>query len=175
MKKTLFAIALAMIATVGSAQVFVGGGLGLSSSKYTDAEHSSTSFNLSPEAGYVLDDVWSFGLPISLDFSKTASAKAWDREGTTTWNIAPYARYTFFKSGIVSCFVDGILGFSGVTDSDTNVSLAVAPGIAVSVTDNINLVTRLGSLGWNNQYGNGSYIGLNANATISSLAVYYTF
>ena len=139
MKKTLFAIALAMIATAGSAQVFVGGGLGLSSSKYKDADHSSTSFNLSPEAGYVLDDVWSFGLPISLDFSKTATDKAWDREGTTTWSIAPYARYTFFKSGIISCFVDGILGFSGVTDSDTNVSLAVAPGIAVSVTDNISL------------------------------------
>ena len=175
MKKTLFAIALAMTTMAINAQVFVGGGFGFSSSKYEGSDYSSTTFSFSPEVGYVLDDVWSFGLPIGLSTSKTASEKAYDLEGDTSWSIAPYARYTFFKSGNLSVFVDGILGLSGMNDSDTNVSLSVAPGVAYGFTDNICMVTRLGSLGWNNQYGNGSYFGLNANASIGSVALYYTF
>ncbi len=174
MKKTLFAIALAMTTMVSSAQVFVGGGLGFSSSKYEGADHSSTGFNFSPEVGYVLDEVWSFGLPIGIGFERTASEKAYDLEGDTSWSIAPYARYTFFRSGNLSVFVDGILGLAG-TNGDTNVSLSVAPGVAYGFTENICVVTRLGSLGWNNQYGSGSYFGLNADASIGSVALYYTF
>ena len=174
MKKTLFAIALAMTAMVSSAQVFVGGGLGFSSSKYEGSDYSSTSFNFSPEVGYVLDDVWSFGLPISIATERTALDKALEEEGESAWSIAPYARYTFFRSGSLSVFVDGILGLSGA-DDDSNVSLSVAPGVAYGFTENISVVTRLGSLGWNNQYGNGSYFGLNADASIGSVALYYTF
>ena len=175
MKKTLLAVAFALFAMASNAQVFVGGGLGFSSAKHEDAKHSSTTFSFSPEVGYVLSETLSIGLPISINTSKTAYQKAWDQEGTTSWSVAPYARYTFFNSGILSCFVDGVLGFSGVQDDDTTVSLAVCPGVAVSVADNVSVVTRLGSLGWNNQGGDGSYFGLNADTSISSVSLYYTF
>lgn len=175
MKKTLLATAFALFATAINAQVFVGGGLGFSSSKQEDAKYSNTTFSFTPEVGYVLGDSWSIGLPISINTSKSAIEKALDREGTTSWSVAPYARYTFFSSGVLSCFVDGVLGFSGEKDDDTTVSLAVCPGVAVSVADNVSVVTRLGSLGWDNRGGDGSYFGLNADTSISSVSLYYTF
>ena len=175
MKKSLLAIAFAMVAMVGSAQVFVGGSLGFGSTKAEGAKYGTTNFGLNPEVGYVLNDSWCIGLPIGVDYTKTAAQKLIDADGTTTWNVAPYARYTFYKAGILSCFVDGVLGFNGMQGGDTNVAVYVAPGVALSVTDNISLVSRLGSLGWNNQHGHGNSFGLNANASITSVGVYYTF
>ena len=172
-----------MVAMVSSAQVFVGGSLGFESVKDKNAEHSTTAFNFSPEVGYVINDAWCVGLPVGIGFAKTAAEKAINAKGTTTWSVEPYGRWTFFKSGVLSLFVDGVLGFSGATGSlgygefqtGTNVAIFVAPGVALSITDNISLVSRLGSLGWNNQFGNGSYFGLAADASIGSVGVYYTF
>ncbi len=174
MKKSFLAVAFAMVAMVSSAQIYVGGSLGFSSNKYEDAKYGTSNFGLNPEVGFVLNESWSFGLPVGIDFTKTAADKAAKQKGSTEWSVTPYARYTIFNSGILSLFVDGILGFKGRNDN-TNVAISVAPGIALSVTENISLVSRIGSLGWNNQYGNGNYFGFNAGTTISEVGVYYTF
>lgn len=174
MKKSLLAVAFAMVAMASSAQIYVGGMLGFSADKAENAKYGTTDFNLNPEVGYVLNESWSIGLPINIGFEKTAYDKLLKKDGTTTWSVAPYARYTFYKNGILSLFADGILGFNG-KDDDTNVALSVAPGIALSIAENISLVSRIGSLGWNNQYGNGSYFGLNASSTLGDISLYYTF
>ncbi|MBR3983919.1 MAG: hypothetical protein IKJ92_03045 [Bacteroidaceae bacterium] len=62
-----------------------------------------------------------------------------------------------------------------VQGGDTNIAVYVAPGVALSVTENVSLVSRIGSIGWNNNYGHGNHFGLNANASVASVGVYYTF
>ncbi|MBQ7967739.1 MAG: hypothetical protein IJ290_07490 [Bacteroidaceae bacterium] len=181
MKKSLLVVAFAMVAMVSSAQVFVGGALGFNSDKQKDLEYGTTNFYISPEVGYVLSDSWCIGLPISIEFTKTAAQKVLDTKGTTTWSVSPYARWTFYKNGIFSCFLDGVLGFDGVQGGDTNIAVYVAPGVALSVTENVSLVSRIGSIGWTNvvevnglRY-RGNHFGLNANASVASVGVYYTF
>lgn len=173
MKKSLLAIAFAMVAMVSSAQVYVGGSLNLTSKSGDNS--STTNFTIAPEVGYVYSDNISFGA--SFDYTST-SAKAEflgteTKTSSFTWNFQPYVRYTFFNAGILSCFVDGVVELSGVKDSDTNFGIHACPGIALNVTDNVSLVSRLGKIGWSN--ANNSTITVNANASIASVGVYYTF
>ena len=173
MKKSFLAIAFAMVAMVGSAQVYVGGSLGLN---VKSGENSSTTnFNIAPEVGYVLNESLAFGA--SFDYAsasgKTETLLGSDvKSSTFSWDFKPYVRYTFYNAGVFSCFVDGVLNLSGVKDGDdTAVGFNVCPGVAVSVTDNISVVSRVVSLGWNNFDSKVFGFG----ASVASVGVYYTF
>ena len=174
MKKSLLAIAFAMVAMVGSAQVYVGGSLGFDFAGKDNT--SATEFGIYPEVGYVLNENFSFGAAFGFG---AASAKAEilgvdTKTSTNNWNVTPYARYTFFNSGILSCFVDGVIAISGAKDSDATFGIFAKPGSALSVTENISLVSHLGSLGWSNANSVNNF-GLNADASIAKVGVYYTF
>lgn len=60
MKKLFLSLIVAVCSLAASAQVYVGGQVGLW--RNTDANH--TSFNLAPELGYKLSDQWDLGLSI---------------------------------------------------------------------------------------------------------------
>lgn len=173
MRKTLFAVAFAMVAMVSSAQVYVGGALGLKST--SDDNRNASSFTFAPEVGYVLSENVSFGASFNYtsNSTKTEILDAEVKTNTYTWNFNPYVRYTFFNAGILSCFVDGVVSLSGVKDDDNNFGIYAKPGIALSVTENVSLVSHLGALGWSN--ANNSTFVLNADASIASVGVYYTF
>ena len=67
MKKSLLAIAFAMVAMVGSAQVYVGGSLDLDLTGNKTA--SASNFSLSPEVGYELNENLSIGAALSFSTS----------------------------------------------------------------------------------------------------------
>lgn len=174
MKKSLLAIAFAMVAMVGSAQIYVGGSLGLD---FSGKDNSSrTGFGIYPEVGYVLNENLSFGAAFGFGTTSTKSeiAGVETKSSSNNWNFTPYARYTFFNSGIFSCFVDGVIAISGAKNSDATFGIFAKPGIALSVTENISLVSHLGSLGWSNANSVNNFV-LNADASIAKVGVYYTF
>lgn len=168
--------------TIGaSAQWYTGGSLGFGQSK-TDGV-KTTEFSISPEVGYNFSEAWAFGGVLDLGYSKTEGIK------TTLIKVNPYARYTFFKSDIVSLFVDGTVGLgfgwskAGGHKSDTVVAytLGFKPGVAFNFTENFSLVAHVGFLGY--EGGNDAYTdahnpekwGLHLNGNNLQLGFYYTF
>lgn len=172
MKKSLLAIAFAMVAMVSSAQVYVGGALGLNVEGGNNL--SSTTFSIAPEVGYAFNENLAIGA--SFDFlNVSAAVKVLDekvKDNSSSWDLKPYVRYTFYNAGIFSCFVDGVFNLSGVKGADgTYMGFNVCPGVALSVTDNLSVVSRLVSLGWNNF--DSKVFGF--NASLASFGVYYSF
>lgn len=172
MKKSLLAIAFAMVAMVGSAQVYVGGSLDLDFAGNKTA--SASNFSLSPEVGYELNENLSIGAALSFS---TSSMKIKDTDYKTnnfSWGIAPYARYTFLRNGIFSCFVDGGLSLVGGKDRDLSFGIYAEPGVALEVTENISIISHLGNLGLY-FVGENTNFGLSAHTTIASVGIHYIF
>lgn len=148
MKKIFMALAAAFMAVSVNAQVFVGGELGINafSSQENAGDRSETTFKILPEIGYSFNDEWAVGTVIGYENNK------WDGvEGVSesAWIFAPYARYTFAKTGKVSFFVDGGIDLEFASDKDwTGLGLGLKPGLAVNLTDNISFVSHLGFIGW---------------------------
>ena len=155
MKKLFLTLVLAVATVAASAQVYVGGEVGLW--RNSDANH--TNFTLQPEVGYTLSKQWAI-------------------------DVSPYARYTFAKFGPVNLFADGGFGFYSVKPKNgSSVSaweVGVKPGLAVNLNKKLSFVAHVGFLGyrdsddaiagklWENGFGfnlsgNSLQFGLNYN------------
>jgi hypothetical protein len=107
MKKIMMTLAAVAVAATMNAQVYLGGTLGFTSTKAdTEGAKATTNFEIKPEVGYNLDENWAVG--IALGFSST---KAGDADAVTTFEVAPYARYTFAKLDKVNFFLDGEVSY----------------------------------------------------------------
>lgn len=145
MKKLFLSMVVALMAVSASAQVYVGGGVGIGSSKVdADGAESVTTYKFVPEVGCNLNDDWAVGVTFGWQGSNKGGEKA--------MGIAPYARYTFIHSKIVDVFVDGTLGYEhlyGGENIDTDVfTVGFKPGLAVKLTDHLNFVTHVGFIGY---------------------------
>lgn len=146
MKKFYSALVAMFIAVTASAQVYVGGQVGLW--RNTDANH--TSFNIAPEVGYNLSDKWAVGTEIGYVYDYSNGLK------TNGVGIAPYARYTAAKFGPVSLIFDGGFGFltckykydGHESDSYNAWKIGVTPGVKVSLAKNVDFIASLGFLGY---------------------------
>lgn len=183
MKKFIIsAIAVMMVAFSANAQVWVGGSINYrnatSAVKYDgNTEKTSTGlFSIAPEVGYNINDNWAVAASVALSFPK---------DGVDA-TISPYARYTFYRNGIVSLFGDGGLVFDcdkvDGHDADWSYGVFVAPGIALALTDNFSLVTRLGGISYNwdtEKFGDAKLRTSTFNAgldmLIPSVGLYYAF
>lgn len=161
MKKIVLLVFLMGAALSASAQVYVGGNVGFWTSDKNDVK--TTKFDIAPEIGYEFNEKWSLGAQLGYVHEKVADVKE------NTFYIAPYARYNYFESGIVRLFIDGGFGFAsnkvGDADRETGFEIGLKPGIAVSLTDNISLVSRFGFVGYRDDYGlseNANGFGLGA-------------
>ena len=172
MKKALLAVVFAMGAMVGSAQVYIGGSLDLDLTGNKTA--SASNFSLSPEVGYELNENLSIGAVVSFSTSSMKIKDTNYKDNAFSWGIAPYARYTFLRSGIFSCFVDGGLSLAGGEDRDPSFGIYAEPGVAVEVTENISIVSHLGNLGLYFA-GENTNFGLSAHTTIGSIGIHYIF
>ena len=148
MKKIMMTLAAVAVAATMNAQVYLGGTLGFTSTKAdTEGAKATTNFEIKPEVGYNLDENWAVG--IALGFSST---KAGDADAVTTFEIAPYARYTFAKLDKVNFFVDGEVSYATKKDTYNKFGIHIKPGVAVNVNDKVSFVAKLGTdgLGWTN-------------------------
>ena len=188
MKKSLLAIAFAMVAMVSSAQIYVGGSLGLdfgssgvanNNENYVD---NKTMISIAPEVGYILNEDLSFGA--ALEFGTTSRNYGNTKSASCSWKVAPYARYTFFNSGIFSCFVDGVISLSGdmnfsdAVNARSTFGIFAKPGIALNISENIRLISHVGQIGWSIDWNAASYtnnLKLDVDASIAKVGLYYTF
>lgn len=150
MKKVLFSLALivagsAAFAQVNKGQFLVGGNVSFATSKQADADDDfrTTSFNVSPNAGYFFIDQLAGGLRVNLNTFKTKAAE----DATTTFVVAPFARYYFLPAAEkINVFADASYGF-GSTGTVNKVSInqfSIMAGPAIFLTPNTALEFALG-------------------------------
>ncbi len=179
MKKILMTIAAAFVATTMSAQIYVGGGIGFQSKSYDG--NSTTSFGITPEVGYTLDENSAIG--IGLGFNQSGK----DNTKQTVISVNPYYRYKFLKTESVSLFVDGTFSFAnqkgdGALDKDYKLnawSIGVRPGVAVALNDKLSFVSTMGFLGYQSSKPDGgkatNTFGFDFNSLNLNFGLYYNF
>jgi len=137
MKRVIVALC-ALLVTVFSinAQVFVGGGLGLSfgsgknSTDNFEDSGSSFGFSIAPQVGYYLNDDWAIGVSGSMGNSWSKSKGADLRDPTNdreyqsfgcTWVINAFGRYKVMGLGIknLALLVEGSIGVQGSSGKHT--------------------------------------------------------
>ena len=182
--KKIFAIALvAMMTMTANAQVYVGGGVGLLTSSYDG--NSETYFSILPEIGYNINEDWAVGIAVGYGEAKSKVNVAGVKvtEKVKTFQIAPYARYTFAKFDKVNLFVDGSVGykhenFAGVKTN--TFAVGFKPGVAVNLNDKLSFVAHVGFLGYENEKIKGddkstNTFGVALDGSKLSFGVYYNF
>lgn len=158
MKKILLLLVVMVAVASASAQVYVAGNVGF----WHDDDKDITNFRIEPEVGYNLNDQWALGINLGYMHSKGEIAVG-IIEGTVKVNafmVAPYARYTYFEKGIVRLFLDGGFGFSTYKlkggDNENGFEIGIKPGIAIKLNDRISLTSKLGFIGYRDDYSYSS-------------------
>ena len=185
MKKFILSVMVSFVALVASAQVYVGGSFTFAH----DGEYEFNVFEIAPEVGYSFNDMWGIGGAIGFTHVNPVGGV-----NTNTFYINPYARFTYFRKGILSLFLDGSLGFSTSKykdhgDADNGVKIGIEPGVAVNVTEHFGFVAKYGFLGYRDKYTGAVYrsslnntlvytdsaSGIDFSPSSLSFGFYYTF
>ena len=168
MKKILMTMAAMVVAISASAQVYVGGGIGLASQKNGDAD-SKLHYKLVPELGYQFNKEWEAGVTVG-----------WEgvEDGPHTFELAPYARYNFCTSKLVDLFLEGTVGYKHYSHDVDGYEFGIKPGVKVNLSDHIAFVTKVGFLGYQHRDDNGykvKRIGLKLDGTDIQFGLNYKF
>jgi hypothetical protein len=187
MKKKNAALLFTLLLTGWSlhAQLFVGGSLGLNSTKTSSTTGSTTTelgknfnYDFSPEVGYFLSENLALGLDFGIGNNKTTTpiTPTTNSElSVTNWSIRPFARYYAMKSGSFSLFGEGAINIGGSSSQTTNgatttdglststFGISLQPGIAYDLSDKVSLIAKVGGIYYSS---NGTSItnGVGANA-----------
>lgn len=171
MKKIFMTMAAMVIAASASAQVYIGGCAGLKSVK-EGKEDAKMHYALVPEIGYEFNKNWEAGLTIGYEGVE---------DGLNTFELAPYARYTFCNTKLVDLFLEGTVGykhFGGNHRDYDGFEFGIKPGLKVNLSDNVAFVSKVGFFGYK-QEGEGSSkhkeFGVNLDGTNIQFGVIYKF
>lgn len=148
MKKIiLMAVMSVMTLTAAAQNWYVGGSV----AGWRNDSDKVTTIKVAPEFGFSLDDQWSIGTVIGWTYIHRTGVNG------NLVDFDPYARYSFYKNGIVTLFVDGgvDLGFGKASykhgdDSDTAVKYGIGfkPGISLRLNDHCSIEAHAGFLGY---------------------------
>lgn len=182
MKKILMTLAVAFVAVAANAQVYVGGSVGIASSKNGGGKNVTT-YQVLPEIGYNINkDValgtvvgWGKGNPVNIE-----------NESRNYFTIQPYARFNVVRTKYVDAFIDGGFGYThynhaySVTPSKNEWSVGLKPGIAVNLSKKVSLVAHVGFAGWKSEKYDGaskdSHVwGVSLDGNNVNFGVYYNF
>ena len=157
MKKFFLTLMVAIFALTANAQFYVGGETGL----WRNTDNNNTDFTLRPEFGYELNEKWDIGLGFGFSHNYDGAKK--HDEYTTkvnTFEINPYARWTYAKLGPVNLFLEMGFGLESYkvkvgddnaevkSDAQTAWNLGVKPGLSINVAKHLQFITHLGFLGY---------------------------
>ena len=168
MKKFFMILASTVMAMSVNAQVYVGGGIGVSTTG-GDNTDDVTSYKFVPEIGYTFDEDWAAGVAFGWEGSNEGGAK--------TFSVAPYV----INGKVVNVFLDGSVEFghkynAGFDDDFFGVGLK--PGVAFKVNEKISVVTHIGFIGyehWKNKPSKNSVNswGVDVDGRNIILGIYY--
>lgn len=176
MKKFYMALVAVMFAVCANAQIYVGGNVGISSVD-NGGDDDETFYKFLPEVGYKFNDDWAAG--IEFGWAKGSINVNGVALTAHTFEINPYARYTFLHGKLVNVFCDGAFGYKHYNGLAEEYSLGLKPGIELKL-DKFSLVAHVGFIGWEQTKLKDSDIkatswGLNLDGNNISLGVYYNF
>lgn len=177
MKKIILAAIVAASSLAANAQVWVGGSLGFNVTDKDNADKSEMIFQVAPEVGYSLNENWD--VAVALDLSMLQNVNGVKDDNVTAFEVSPYARYTFAKSGIASFFVDGVVSFGSYkpkgVDATTSFSIGLRPGVKVALSEKVCLVTAIGQLGYKSVKDEYNQFGFAVDNTAINFGLYYAF
>lgn len=168
MKKFLMTMAAMFVTVVASAQVYVGGGIGLGVTTVDHEDGSVFSWKVMPEIGYQFNEKWDAGLSIGYMGSQ---------DGAKTFEIAPYARYSVYNAKLVDFFIEGTVAYKHVSDDDADVdafAIGFRPGIKVNLSEHFDFVSKIGFLGFE-RVDKVNNFGFNFDGTNIQLGLLYKF
>ena len=147
MKKVFLSLVVLASSLAASAQMYVGGEVGL----WRDYDANNTSFSIAPEVGYNLSDKLAIGLSIAYDYNYLGNDKK-----VNAIKVAPYARYTYAKFGNVNLFLDGGFGFKTYKvsvdgesgDAQNAWEVGLKPGLSVNLTSKLSFIAHVGFFGY---------------------------
>lgn len=130
-------------------------------------------FSIAPEFGYDFNAKWSLGA--SLGYESLSTKLNGDKDNNNVFIIAPYARYKYYNSGILTLFVDGGFGIAAA-DAD-GFQIGLSPGLAVKITDRFSFLTSVGYLGYRKDHFNngGEGFGLSLASSDLKFGFFYSF
>lgn len=185
MKKFFMTLAVVMIAVCANAQVYLGGNVGIASVDY-GGDDDETIYSLLPEIGYKFNDNWAAG--VMFGWSK-AGLKTYNGEFDTqeeikakTFELNPYARFTFLHGKLINVFCDGGFGYKhyyGTKDANADLwSIGLRPGVELKL-NKFSLIAHIGFVGYqkydhDNGYESSAW-GMDFDGNNISLGVYYNF
>lgn len=191
MKKIVLMAAFMVASLAASAQVYVGGSLGFESQKADKDADASSTFSIMPELGYNLSDNLAVGIQLGYTHSND---KGYINDGELSgvkseakigaFEVAPYARYTFAKTGIASFFVDGGIKATFLSNDaeGTIFGIGVRPGVKLSASEKVDFIAKLGYIGYQtaNEDAQGygykkECLGLNIDNTNLEIGVLFNF
>ncbi|MDR3226250.1 MAG: porin family protein [Prevotellaceae bacterium] len=170
----VFIMAIIVSANAQEHKWFIGGAVGFDSKTNDDVK--TKTFIIAPEIGYNLSN--HFAIATSLKYAYISMKNGAVKSDVDGFEISPYIRYTFLKSGIVSAFVDANADF-GLGDID-GFAAGLKPGVSVALTDRFHAVAHVGFLGYNDGKGVGSYedgkgFRFDVSGYQTSFGFYYSF
>ena len=169
MKKIFMTMAAMVISASASAQVYIGGCAGLASVKQGKAD-AKMHYALVPEIGYEFNKNWEAGLTIGYEGVE---------DGLNTFELAPYARYTFCNTKLVDLFLEGTMGYAhvGGNGADADIfEVGLKPGLKLNLSDHVSFVTKVGFFGYQkNDFSNVQKWGMDVDATNVTFGVNYKF
>ena len=146
-------LAVAFIAVAANAQVYVGGNVGIASSKIGDAD-AVTTYKVLPEIGYNINQNWAIGTTAGWGKGNPVKIEDEPQKTQNYFTVEPYVRYTFVRSKYINAFVDGGFGYThfhhahGAAASVNAWSVGVKPGISVNLSPKVSFVAHVGFAGW---------------------------
>ncbi len=175
MKKIILSALVAVCAMTANAQAWFGGSVGFDMADGDAYAETETNFGIKPEIGYTLNENWD--VAVGLGFTSITNKNGVKDNNVTEFTIAPYARYTFAKSGIASFFVDGGLSYGSYkpkgVDATSTFEIALRPGIKVALSDKVCLVSHIGSLGYKSVKDNYNKFGFGVDNNAIDFGMYF--
>ncbi|MBO9153170.1 outer membrane beta-barrel protein [Chitinophaga sp. GCM10012297] len=170
MKKMIIVAALGLFgiqfanAQVKKGDVLVGGNVGIATSSEkvdgTDGKTTSTTFNISPKAGYALSDKWMVGVFVGTDFTNSKDKTVEPNTELKSTVIAPgiFVRNYHMLGEKVALFGEANVayGFGTVKANDTktasvnSIDANIVPGISYFVNKRFVLEGVFGGINYSN-------------------------
>lgn len=179
MKKILMIVVVMMAALSSYAQeMYLGGGISL----WRDCDADVTSFSISPDFGYNLNERWAVGGEVVFSHEGTHYDVGDEKVSShiNSFAIAPYARYSFYENKIVRLFIDMGMGFSSSKpkhgDSVNGFEIGLKPGLAIKLNDSFSFITKVGFVGYRDDYFRGADgFGVTLDGENISIGIDYEF
>ena len=191
MKKIILTALVAVASLTANAQVWLGGDIAFGTKKLVSGGDNLTTFTLAPQVGYMFSEKFGLGLDLKLGLRNDAAATIAATNALnglsvdpadyakTTFGFDVFARYVFAKTGIASFFFDGGVGFTTYKDCGSRIGVGIQPGVKFAASEKVDVVAKMGYLGWHKYLGDkstkGSAFAVGIEESVLSLGVSYNF